>query len=468
MKLILSTLAATLALCAVMTGCAGRNADRDTGADTGAPAGGAFAVIRAEDGAELSKLYSFDADGTELADANYSSYADIASREAVDVISELYGIDGNEAKEKIIDEGMRIDTFFDSKAHVATLSAYQYYLAGNIDSAIAVTDNSGRLLSAISFAAEYGDATNYASEPTPPYSSIKPLSVYAPALDKKLINWSTVFPDTPVKKVSDGEGGMKDWPTNAEGGYRERDVTVAYAVKLSLNTVAVKALLELTPRASMDFLEDSFNIDLSYEEYVSTLEDGEDNVLANIGLGYLYSGISPVDMAGCYTVFANGGVYTKPYAIGKITDSDGNVIYEASPEGTRVISEETAAIMREMLKLVTDEGGTGAEAAECGYEIGGKTGTGTGYTGNWFIGFCPSYTMSVWYGEGRTSNICPKIFSMAAGMYPPDEGDAFPVCAAVRRAAYCGESGGLLSGGCRDMEVGFFTSDNMPAECGLH
>ena len=70
----------------------------------------------------------------------------------------------------------------------------------------------------------------------------------------------------------------------------------------------------------------------------------------NIAAGYIQEGVSPVDMAGYYQIFANGGVYVKPETIIKICDSTGNVLYHADAVKEQVVKSETADIMNRLLR----------------------------------------------------------------------------------------------------------------------
>ena len=136
---------------------------------------------------------------------------------------------------------------------------------------------------------------------------------------------------------------------------------------------------------------------------------GEEEVLGNLGMGYLREGVSPVDMAGYYQIFANGGKYYKPTAIYEIKDNSGKSIYKRNVSINQVIEKSTADIMNLLLQEVVSENGTGKDAMIDGLAVGGKTGTGE--KGNWFVGFTPEYTCAVWHSTQLEKNYGCKIFS---------------------------------------------------------
>jgi len=135
------------------------------------------------------------------------------------------------------------------------------------------------------------------------------------------------------------------------------------------------------------------------------LDEGDRNLA--LALGGLTKGVSPLEMAGAYTCFANGGNYNPPHAITLIEDASGKVIYRP-PNATPVMKETTASQMTEVLKTVV-RAGIGTEAGVSGYEVAGKTGTTelpangqfNGIKGNkdaWFVGYVDRYTCAVWVG----------------------------------------------------------------------
>jgi penicillin-binding protein 1A len=117
-------------------------------------------------------------------------------------------------------------------------------------------------------------------------------------------------------------------------------------------------------------------------------------------------------MAAAYAVFPNKGVYNKPITFTKIYDKDGNLIYEKKPEKERVVSEQVAYLMVDIMQGVV-KGGTGGRAAIPNMPVGGKTGTTTNNLDAWFVGYTPYYTTAVWMGHDE-----PKNLGFTGGNYP--------------------------------------------------
>lgn len=236
-----------------------------------------------------------------------------------------------------------------------------------------------------------------------PGSSIKPISVYAPAIEEDLINATS--------PVLDAEITVGDWsPQNSYSGYKGT-MSIKRAVQISSNTAAVRILQKLTIPKSYRYLEDKFSID--------KLVDDDKN-LAALALGGLTNGVTPKEMAAAYGVFANGGMYIEPYSYTKVVDNAGNVLLENKPEPKRVLRDSTAFIMTNILKdVVTKSSGTGKRAELDEIPAYGKTGTTNDNRDKWFVGYTPYYVGAIWYGfdqpeslskYGVSSSIAPKIW----------------------------------------------------------
>lgn len=213
-----------------------------------------------------------------------------------------------------------------------------------------------------------------------PGSSIKPLSVYAPAVDTGLIMPSTIYED---KKITYGKWS----PKNSYSGFKG-NMTARTAIQISCNTVAVQIVDDMGINTSYDYLKNKFHIS-------SIVED--DKGLAPLSLGGLTKGASVIDMAAAYAVFPNEGVYNSPITFTKVIDSNGNVILKNKSTSSTAIKKTTASIMNDMLKGVVTSG-TGTGAAIPGVTIAGKTGTSDDNIDRWFVGYNSDYVAAVWYG----------------------------------------------------------------------
>lgn len=234
---------------------------------------------------------------------------------------------------------------------------------------------------------EEGQARTYnrATQATrQPGSTFKPIFVYGPAFEEGM-SPGTVFLDAPY--TVDGHT-IKNVDLKYHG-----NVTIRYALNQSLNTVAARCLEQIGPEKGFEFAKKCG---------ISTLEEGDENGVTDktisAGLGGLTNGVTPLEMAAAYETFANGGIYTAPHAITKITNEEGDVIWEEEPESHRAMEETTAYLVTSCLQSVVTQGiGTAGQIYD-GRVTCGKTGT-TDYSKDlWFCGYTPQYTASVWLG----------------------------------------------------------------------
>ncbi len=121
---------------------------------------------------------------------------------------------------------------------------------------------------------------------------------------------------------------------------------------------------------------------------------------------------SPLEVAGAYTVFANGGVRPTPYIIESITDTSGHVLWRNQLSARRIFSARTANATSSILQQITKPGGTAGSMQRLGFTApcGGKTGTTNGYKNAWFCGFTSDLTAAVWVGFDRPRTIADKAY----------------------------------------------------------
>ena len=222
-----------------------------------------------------------------------------------------------------------------------------------------------------------------------PGSVIKPIIAYAPALEDYRYTTVSMLLDEPTDF-----NGYK--PENFGQKYRGW-VTLRESVAQSLNIPAVKVLNDIGVNAGKRFAQ---SVGISFDE--------QDRSLA-LALGGFTYGVSPYQIAGAYTAFATGGLYSTPSLIMSITDKMGNTLYTYEPERTRVMSEENAYILSDMLQSAISEG-TGRRLGALDLSLAGKTGTtgqGEGNRDAWMAAYNPEYAAAVWMGyddsaDGRT------------------------------------------------------------------
>lgn len=223
-----------------------------------------------------------------------------------------------------------------------------------------------------------------------PGSTIKPVAVYTPALESGYRPMDTII-DEPINI-----GGYS--PQNAGGGYHG-EVTLYEALINSYNIPAVKLLNEIGIDKGMD-AADRFGIPLT----------PEDRTLG-LALGGLHDGVSPLQMAEAFGVFANDGVKMQSHSITRIESADGILLAEAAKqEGQQVTEPGVARTITAMLEGVVQEG-SGIAAALEGRPVAGKTGTTQmsgatekGAKDNWFVGYTPQLVGAVWLGYDNSDS----------------------------------------------------------------
>ncbi|MDX9871182.1 MAG: PBP1A family penicillin-binding protein [Clostridia bacterium] len=219
-----------------------------------------------------------------------------------------------------------------------------------------------------------------------PGSAFKPVVVFGPALERGY-SPASVLDDYPRAYNA---GNNKIWaPRNYDNRYRGL-VSMRTAAKYSINVWSVKMLNLIGVEAGYAFAEN-----LGFSGLVPSGRSNDKGLA--IALGGLTKGVTPLEMAGAYAAFANEGEYLKPYAITKILDQAGEIVYEHEPAPKRVMSEETAYLVTDMLRTAVTEG-TGRQAQLGDRPVAGKTGTSTDTKDAWFIGYTADLIAAVWLG----------------------------------------------------------------------
>lgn len=218
-----------------------------------------------------------------------------------------------------------------------------------------------------------------------PGSTLKPISVYTPALE------AGYKPDDVLKDEPLSYYDVQNYSRTYAG-----EATMTQALIQSLNAPAVWLLNEIGIDRGFKKVE-QFGINLDEKDHYYGL-----------ALGGLTKGTTPLHMASAYSVFANQGNKVDPHFITKIEDANGVIIYEnEKPKSKRVTTPEVADEMTSMLQGVFSSG-TGMEAKPAGYTIAGKTGTTENINADgmskdqWIIGYTPDVVVSTWIGFDKS------------------------------------------------------------------
>jgi len=263
-----------------------------------------------------------------------------------------------------------------------------------------------------------------------PGSGMKPF-IYSAAVEKGYSPGTRIL-DAPLDMV--GEDAGKTWSPQNDDFKWDGPITMREALVKSKNVPSVRLLRAVSVPFSHEFLA-KFGFDLARQPKNYTLA---------LGTG----AVTPLQMAGAYAVFANGGYGVQPYLIAKIEDADGKVIQQATPpaahtEEQRVLDPRNAFITDSMLRDVTRYG-TGAAATKAlgRSDIAGKTGTTSDAVDGWFSGYGGNVVAVAWMGYDEPRSLGGREFGATLAL--PIWIDYMKVALARRPQAERAEPEGLV------------------------
>lgn len=399
----------------------------------------------------------------------YSYHTDALISEIIADIASEKNISETFATNYIYLSGLTINSTQDTKLQETTENEfenkkYQIYSENNnlSQAAMVIIDQStGEVLSCVGGLGEKNTARglNRATQSVRQTgSSIKPLAVLAPALDKKIITGASIYDDT-QKTFKDGYS-----PENYDGYLGK--ITVRRALESSQNIPFVEIMDELTPKASIKYLE---------KMGITSLTKKDENL--SLALGGLDKGISPLQMASAYATIANGGVYIEPTFYKSITNKTGKKILEKKPDKRRVFSKNVAFVLSELLiQPVLGSNGTATYCDISGMDVAAKTGTTDDNFDRWLCGFTPYYTAVTWFGYDQNETIYYNNQNPAGILWSTImkrihsslEGKRFEKPSGVTEASICLKSGKKANTGCPNTYKEYFVWGTVPSECKEH
>ncbi|SFG16366.1 penicillin-binding protein 1A [Duganella sp. CF458] len=229
-----------------------------------------------------------------------------------------------------------------------------------------------------------------------PGSSFKPF-IYSASLERGL-SPATMINDAPISFDAGQTGGQAWEPKNYDGKY-EGPMTMRRGLTKSKNMISIRILHRIGAKYGQEYTT-RFGFDPERNPPYLTLA---------LGAG----GVTPMQMAGAYAVFANGGYKISPYLIAKVTDSNGKVLSQANPdkagdEKNRVIDERNAFLMDSMMKDVVRFGTATRALSLKRPDIAGKTGTTNDSIDAWFAGYQAKLVGIAWIGFDQPKNLGNK------------------------------------------------------------
>jgi len=236
-----------------------------------------------------------------------------------------------------------------------------------------------------------------------PGSSIKPF-VYSAALEKGF-SPETLINDVPLSETTDE---LLTWnPRNDDGQY-DGPINMQHALAQSKNVVSVRILKAIGASYGKEFLS-RFGFDATKHPL---------NLTMSLGTG----SVTPLQLAGAYAVFANGGYQVKPWLIQKVVDAKGAVLFEAKvddlpSEEARVLDSRNAFVVDSMMREVV-RSGTGASASQKlgRRDLAGKTGTTSDAVDGWFAGYAGNIVAVSWMGFDEPKSLGGREFGSTVAL----------------------------------------------------
>ncbi|MCF6138245.1 transglycosylase domain-containing protein [Pseudalkalibacillus berkeleyi] len=331
--------------------------------------------------------------------------------------------------------------------------------------AVLLDNKTGAIISFVGGRDYYQENLNHATQSIRPNgSTMKPLLVYAPAMEQGIIQPGSIIPDT--KFSYSGTGSGKAWtPSNYSKSYHGL-VTARKALQWSYNIPAARTYVKMDPLKATENL---------YKMGFTSLKENERYHRA-LALGGMEDGVSVEEATNAYATFGNSGEFVDGFMISKIESKDGSDLYSHKPKKTKVFSPQTAYLTIDMMRTVVKSGTAGGLSSMLDYpgeDWAGKTGTTQSVEDAWFIATNPKLTMGLRLGydtptqideshggHGRRSQRVWAALMNAAYKADPDlrsGSTRHKRPGGIVTASFCGISGKLPSPLCK--EAGLVKTD---------
>lgn len=224
-----------------------------------------------------------------------------------------------------------------------------------------------------------------------PGSSMKPILTYAPALQEQIAGPHTMLADT-YMRLEQSDGSIYE-PSNFGTSISHEFVTAREALSESMNNPTLYLYNEMLTQG----------VDIQSYAYKMGLQEAitaEEFSNIALSLGGTSTGPTVLENAAAFATFANGGVYTEPYLIESITDSNGNVVYQHETHKERVFDEDVAYVIADVLRDATSTGAMASYRSQMDSDLDWfmKTGTSENFKDLWANGSTPNVTLTSWIG----------------------------------------------------------------------
>lgn len=302
-------------------------------------------------------------------------------------------------------------------------------------------------------------------------STMKPLLVYAPAMELGKSAPGTILPDVPLYLAP---GLNRPWPKNYDLRYSGL-VSARYALAKSYNVPAVKLYKDIIAQRPATYLEKMGFTSLTENDYT--------NLATSIGS--LSVGVTVEENTNAFATFANSGQFIDAYLIEKITDKTGNIIYQHEVAPVDVFSPQTAYLTIDMMRDVINSGTATSikSRLKFGSDWAGKTGTGSDFIDSWFVASNPNISVGIWTGYDtpkslktgglnyslRTNYLWADLVNAAYDVAPElvDPSESFKMPGGIVRRSFCAISGMLPSEACANaglVDTDLFNAKYVPTK----
>lgn len=407
-----------------------------------------------------------------------SYFVDTLISNITEDLSEKYGCSADTASSMLYNGGFKIYATIEPEIQDEMESVYKntrkYFSQGSrknkgthVESAMTVMDYEGHILGIVGGTGEktVNRGLNRAwSSPRQPGSTMKPIGVYAPAIDKGVATYSSVLTDKPLDNYyATGKSGPKEWY-----GYYAGTMTLQKALERSANTIPCWILKDLGIENSYNFLTNNLNM--------KHLTETDKNI-ASLALGGCAYGITTTESAAAYAIFGNGGKYFKPVTYYKVERATGETVLKCDVDGKQAIAPATATIMNKLLQNVV-YGSQGTGRGISGYskmKAYAKTGTSSESNDLWMVAGTPYYVGSVWYGFDKPENVnnagaAATVWkTIMTKLHNGLEIKEFEQSSDLITAKYCRSTGLLAGKSCYSTAEGYYVPGIEVATCnGVH
>ena len=421
---------------------------------------------------------------------DYEWYINPALKQVKEALKEKYSYDDDEAMNLLLTGGLKIYTNMDKELQDYTQSALDGFDAGNVGmteefeegtntpkfqaSATIVDYHNGKVLAMVGGRGEHAaNANNRAFTGLKPIgSNTKPLTVYGPAINEKILTAGSTIDDSPLINTIGSKYPTEDGPYNPQNdnGKYSGNITLRESLTQSKNVGAV-------------IVEDKIGINTGLffgKKFGLKYNSKSSSAISCLALGQFNNDPNDLDggntfiLSSAFGVFGNGGIYTEPLLYSKVLDSNGNTLLEVESSKTKeIFNKETAYIIYDILKGSCSYTGPNAKWGDM--PVAGKTGTTSSNTDYWFSGVTPYLSASVWLGYdtpkemGGNSNAAASLWgNIMSKAHEGKEIKDINKPNTLVTASICKDSGMLATDLCRAdsrknrVYTEYFTKDTIP------